>query len=92
MRRAGIERALHVLRLQSRFDEARTIHLHILEIAPKEISAHYEAGAVSQLMGDEAAARKYLRTFVAEAERDLKDNPRNGERLYQINFGLGPLF
>lgn len=35
---------------------------------------------VSQLMGDEAAARKYLRTVVAESERYLQENPRDGER------------
>jgi len=74
----------HVLRLQGRFDEARKVHLHILEIAPKEMSAHYEAGAVSQLMGDEAAARTYLRTLVAEAERNLKDNSRDGERQLEM--------
>ena len=48
------------------------------------MSAHYEAGAVSQLMGDEAAARKYLRTCVAESERHLKDNPRDGERQLEM--------
>jgi tetratricopeptide (TPR) repeat protein/predicted Ser/Thr protein kinase len=70
----------HTLRLQGRFDEARRLYLRILETAPNEISAHYEAGAVSQLMGDEAAARKYLRTVVAESERYLRKNPRDGER------------
>jgi tetratricopeptide (TPR) repeat protein/predicted Ser/Thr protein kinase len=74
----------HVLRLQRRFEEARSIYLHILEIAPKEISAHYEAGAVSQLMGDEAAARKYLRTVVAESERDLKGHPGDGGRQLEM--------
>jgi tetratricopeptide (TPR) repeat protein len=70
----------HTLRLQGRFDEARQRYLHILEIAPKEIAAHYEAGAVSQLMGDEAAARKHLRTVVDESERYLKENPGDGDR------------
>ena len=74
----------HTLRLQGRFDEARQIYLRILEIAPKEISAHYEAGAVSQLMGDGAAARKHLRTVVAESERYLQENPRDGERQLEM--------
>ena len=74
----------HALRLQGRFDEARQIYLQILTIAPKEISAHYEAGAVSQLMGDEAAARTSLRTVVTESERYLRDNPRDGERQLEM--------
>lgn len=74
----------HTLRLQGRFEEARQIYLHIRQIAPKEISASYEAGAVSQLMGDETAARSSLQTVVAESERYLKDNPQDGERLLEM--------
>lgn len=74
----------HTLRLQGRFDEARQIYRHIREIAPKEISASYEAGAVSQLMGDETGARTYLRTVVAESERHLQENPRDGERQLEM--------
>ena len=74
----------HILRLQRRFDEARQIYVRIREIAPKEISASYEAGAVSELMGDAAAARTYLRTVVAESERYLQENPRDGERQLEM--------
>jgi tetratricopeptide (TPR) repeat protein/tRNA A-37 threonylcarbamoyl transferase component Bud32/TolB-like protein len=74
----------HILRLQGRFDEARNVYLHLLEIAPTEISARYEAGAVSQLMGDGAAARKYLRSVVQESERYLKDNASDGERWLEL--------
>src|SRR6185503_15285048 len=70
----------HVLRLQGRHEEARQTYLHILEIDAKEISAQYEAGAASQLMGDEAGARRYLGEVVAESERRLRENPRDGER------------
>jgi tetratricopeptide (TPR) repeat protein/tRNA A-37 threonylcarbamoyl transferase component Bud32 len=74
----------HVLRLQGRFDEARQIYLHIREIAANEISASYEAGAVSQLMGDEAAARTYLQQVIAESERSLQKNPRDGTRQLEL--------
>ena len=35
-------------------------------------------------MGDEAAARTSLRTVVAESERYLRDNPRDGERQLEM--------
>ena len=74
----------HVLRLQGRYDEARRTYLQILELDPKEISADYEAGAVSQLMGDKETAQQYLRTVVTESERRLKTNPRDGERQLEL--------
>lgn len=78
----------HVLRLQGRYQEARQAYLRTLELDPKEISGHYEAGAVSQLMGDEAAARQHLTVVVAESERRLKDNPRDGERYLELASSL----
>ena len=81
----------HTLRLQGRFDDARQTFLHILEIAPKEISAHYEVGAVSQLMGDAAAARRHLRTVVTESQRYLREHPRDGERQLEMASALARL-
>ena len=74
----------HVLRLQGRFDEARKVHGHILEIAPKEISAHYELGAVSQLMGDEAGARGHLRTVIEQSEAYLANNANDAGRKLEM--------
>jgi len=81
----------HILRLQGRYDEARQAYLHILEIDPKEISAQYEAGAASQLMGDQAGARRYLRAVVTESERRLRENPRDGERQLELAAALARL-
>jgi tetratricopeptide (TPR) repeat protein/predicted Ser/Thr protein kinase len=81
----------HTLRLQGRFDEARQTYLHILEIDPMELSAQYEAGAASQLMGDEASARRYLRQVVTESERRLRENPRDGERQLELAATLARL-
>ena len=74
----------HTLRLQGRFDEARRVFLHVLEIAPEEISAHYEAGAVSQLMGDNAVARKHFETVIAESNRYLQGSPQDVERRLEL--------
>lgn len=74
----------HVLRLQGRFDEARKVHGHILEIAPKEISAHYELGAVSQLMGDEAGARGHLRKVIELSEAYLANNANDAGRALEM--------
>ena len=73
-------RLAHTLRLQGRYEEARQAVLRVLEIDPGDASAHYEAGAISQLMGDQTAARKYLRTAVAVLEPQLTQNPSDGER------------
>ncbi len=74
----------HVLRLQGRFDEARKVHGRILEIAPKEISAHYELGAVSQLMGDEAGARGHLRTVIEQSEAYLANHANEAVRQLEM--------
>jgi len=74
----------HTLRLQGRFEEARQVYLHIREIAPKEISASYEAGVVSHLLGDETAARRYLGAVVDESKRALQDTSQNGERQLEM--------
>jgi tetratricopeptide (TPR) repeat protein/predicted Ser/Thr protein kinase len=73
----------HVLRLQGRFDEARQAYLRVLEIDPKDISAHLEAGAASQLMGDNAAADEHLRTVITQSVERLKSNP-TGESYLEL--------
>jgi tetratricopeptide (TPR) repeat protein len=74
----------HTLRLQRRYEEARRTHAHILELAPEEMSAHYEVGAVSQLMGDEAAARRSLRTVITSSEQALRANPNDIQRRLEL--------
>jgi tetratricopeptide (TPR) repeat protein/tRNA A-37 threonylcarbamoyl transferase component Bud32 len=74
----------HILRLQGRLGEARQVYVHIRQVAPHEISAEYEAGAVAQMMGDEVAARRHFRAVVAESERYLKKSPDDGERRLEL--------
>ncbi|HUE86168.1 MAG TPA: protein kinase [Vicinamibacterales bacterium] len=74
----------HVLRLQGRIEEARQVYLGILDRTPSEISAHYEAGVASLLVGDDAEARSRLRTVITQSEQYLKQRPRDGVRWLEL--------
>jgi serine/threonine protein kinase/Flp pilus assembly protein TadD len=67
----------HTYRLQGRYSEALQTFLKILQVDAKESAAHYDAGAVCQLMGDVSAARKHFESFREDAEKRVRKNPQN---------------
>jgi len=67
----------HAYRLQGRNSEALQTFLKILKVDARDSSAHYDAGVVCQLMGDEPAARRHFESFRDDAQKRLKKNSRN---------------
>src|SRR5207244_4392455 len=60
-----------------RNSEALQTFLKIRKVDANDSSAHYDAGIVCQLMGDEPAARKHFENFRADVEKRLKKSPQN---------------
>ena len=67
----------HAYRLLGRNAEALQTFLKILKIDAKDSAAHYDAGVVCQLMGDEPASRKHFESFREDAQKRLKKNSQN---------------
>jgi serine/threonine protein kinase/tetratricopeptide (TPR) repeat protein len=67
-----------------RYDDALRAFLRTLAIDSRHVSAHYEAGVVSQLMGDDRAARRHFDRFRRAIEDQLVSQPDNAGAYFDL--------